>query len=452
MEPMTQYRDRLEEVTLRPGLKTSRRYWVVVALLIAVIGWGAYAYSVQLDNGLAVTGMRDRISWGLYISMFVFFIGISHAGTLISAILRVAHAQWRAPITRIAEFITVVALVCGTVFVVVDMGRPDRLLNILFHGRWQSPILWDVLAIATYLTASVIYLYLPMIPDLALFRDRLSRRVATWKVRFYELLSLRWRDSNTQKAYLAKAIGVMMILIIPIAVSVHTVVSWIFGMTLRVGWNSTIFGLFFVAGAIFSGIATLIVVMAILRRVYHLEEYITEKHFVNLGYLLAAFTLIMIYINASEYLTTGFKLEEGEEFLFRQLFLGQFAGMYWFYFLGGLVVPGLLILYRRTRTIAGVVVAAVLVDIAMFTERYFIVVSSLRVPLMPYEPFDYIPTWVEISVAAGGISLFMLLIALFVKVFPIIAVWEVLEEEGERSDRSVRLDPHGADARYEAWD
>ncbi len=225
-----------------------------------------------------------------------------------------------------------------------------------------------------------------------------------------------------------------MIVIIPIAVSVHTVVSWIFGMTLRVGWNSTIFGLLFVAGAIFSGIATLIVIMAVLRKVYHLEEYITEKHFVNLGYLLAAFTLIMMYINASEYLTKGFKLEEGEEFLFQQLFLGQFAGLYWFYFIGGLLIPGMLILIKRTRTIAGVVTAAVLVDLAMFSERYFIVISGMRVPLMPYEPFDYTPTSVEWSIFAAGVAFFVLLIALFVKVFPIMAVWEVVEERERTGD------------------
>ena len=172
----------------------------------------------------------------------------------------------------------------------------------------------------------------------------------------------------------------------------------------------------------------LIVVMAILRKVYHLEEYITEKHFVYLGYLMAAFALIMIYGNISEYLTAGYKLEEGAEFHFRQLFLEQFAGFYWFYIVGGLVVPGLLILLPWTRNIWGVVAAAVLVDAAMWVERYFIVVTGFRVPLMPYEPSTYAPSWVELSVMAAGFALFALLITLFVKVFPIIAVWEVAED------------------------
>jgi molybdopterin-containing oxidoreductase family membrane subunit len=236
-----------------------------------------------------------------------------------------------------------------------------------------------------------------------------------------------------------------MILIIPIAVSVHTVVSWIFAMTLREPWNSTIFGAFFVAGAIFSGVGTLIVVMAVLRKVYHLEEYITEKHFVYLGYLMAAFALIMIYGNISEYLTTGYKMEEGAEFHFRQLFLHQFAGFYWFYLIGGLVEPGLLILMPWTRNIRGIVVAALLVVAAMWVERYFIVVAGFRVPLMPYEPSTYAPTWVELSVMAAGFALFALLITIFVKVFPIIAVWEVAEDlEGpELAPEAGRL-PFGA--------
>jgi molybdopterin-containing oxidoreductase family membrane subunit len=324
-----------------------------------------------------------------------------------------------------AEFITVVALCTGALFPIIDLGRPDRVQNVILYGRWQSPIIWDVVAITTYLTASITYLFLPMIPDLALFRDRTTG----WRHTLYSLLSIGWKGNGTQRSLLAKAIVVMMILIIPIAVSVHTVVSWIFAMNLRVGWNSTIFGAFFVAGAIFSGVATLVIIMAILRKVYHLEEYITEKHFVYLGYLLAAMSLIMIYGNLSEFITTGYKMESGEEFHFRELFLGQFAGFWWYYVIGGLVVPPLLILIPWTRTIWGVVAAAFLVDVAMWFERYFIVVAALRVPLMPYEPRNYGPTWVEWSIIAASFALFSLLITIFIKIFPLLAVWEVVEEK-----------------------
>ncbi len=428
---------RLEDTTLGPIRKTSKIYFTWVAFLLMIIAWGIYAYTVQLRDGLIVTGMRDRISWGFYISNFVFFIGISHAGTLISAILRVSKAGWRTPITRMAEFITVVALCCGALFPIIDLGRPDRLLNVIVHGRWQSPIIWDVVAITTYLTASITYLFLPMIPDLALFRDRTSGI----RKKLYSLLAIGWTGENTQRNLLTKALAVMMILIIPIAVSVHTVVSWIFAMNLRVGWNSTIFGAFFVAGAIFSGVATLIIVMAILRKVYHLEEYITEKHFIYLGYLLGAFALIMIYGNLSEYIVTGYKMEAGEEFHFRELFLDQFAGFWWYYVIGGLVVPPLLILIPWTRNIWGIVVAAFLVDVAMWFERYFIVVAALRVPLMPYEPRNYGPTWIEWSIITASFALFALLITVFIKIFPIIAVWEVAEQIEEEHAPAVAPAP-----------
>jgi len=428
MATLSGWQERLEETALAPVRRTSSRFWALVAAEVAILGWGLYAYSFQLRDGLVVTGMRDRISWGLYIATFVFFIGISHAGTLISAILRVSQARWRTPVTRIAEFITVVALICGAAFVIIDLGRPDRVLFVFIYGRWQSPIIWDVLAITTYLTASIVYLFVPMIPDLALFRDSLKGRTSRWRAWLYRTLAIGWNGNVGQRRSLAAAIGVLMILIMPIAVSVHTVVSWIFAMTLRVPWNSALFGAFFVAGAIFSGIAILIVVMAILRRAYKLHEYVTEKQFLYLGYLLAAFAAIMIYANINELLIHGYKLEEGAGFHLRQLFLNDFAPLFWFYLIGGLFGPIAIVLFPATRNTRGIVAAAILVTVAMWIERYVIVVSGLRVPLMPYAPADYAPTWVEWSILAGGLALFALLITLFTKLFPIIAVWEVAED------------------------
>jgi len=428
MEAVTTYRERLVVTALAPILHTSRLYYMWVVFLLLMIAWGIYAYSVQYRDGLVVTGMRDRIIWGLYITNFVFFIGISHAGTLISAILRVSQARWRTPVTRMAEFITAVALGVGALQPILDLGRPDRVLNVFIHGRWQSPVIWDLLSITTYFTASVVYLFLPMLPDLALFRDESARRGLGWRAKLYDLMAIGWVGNEGQRRRLGIAITIMMILIIPIAVSVHTVVSWIFAMTLREPWDSTIFGAFFVAGAIFSGIAVLIIVMAVLRKVYHLEEYIQEKHFVYLGYLLAAMAMVMMYANLSEYVTAGYKLNEDSEFHFRQLFTGQFAGFYWYYFVGGLVAPPLILLLPFTRNMKGVLVAAALVVVAMWVERYFIVVASLRVPLMPYEPASYAPTWVEMSLMAASFALFALLITVFVKLFPILAVWEIAED------------------------
>lgn len=421
--------ERLDRAILTPLTRIPTGYILWIVFLMSIVGWGIYAYLTQLSNGLIATAMRDKIMWGLYISNFVFFIGISHAGTLVSAILRVSHAPWRTPITRLAEFITVVALVIGASMPLIDMGRPDRVLNLFIFGRWQSPLIWDVLAITTYLTGSLIYLYLPLIPDLALCRDSISHKVSPVKRWFYSTLSLGWTGTPGQHRKLGKAIGIMMVIIIPVAVSVHTVVSWIFAMTLRAGWNSTVFGIYFVAGAIFSGIATIILVMAALRKLYHLEEFLTDKHFRYLGYLMGAFSIMMIYFSLSQHVTAGYKLAEGEGFLLAQLFTGPYSLMFWGYAIGGLLVPLFLVFLPWTRNIIGIVIAAVLVDVTMWIERFLIVVPTLRVPLMPYEPANYSPSWVEWSITAAAFALFMLIISVFTRLFPVISVWEVKEQE-----------------------
>ncbi len=425
-----QWRARLEGLALAPLAGTGRRYWLWVIALLAIMGWGAYAYSTQIANGLLVTGMRDRISWGIYIASFVFFIGISHAGTLLSAILRATKARWQLSITRMAELITVVALMVGALFPFIDMGRPDRVLNLFLHGRWQSPLMWDILAISTYLTGSTLYLLLPLIPDFARARDRLGPTASGFRRTLFTLGAVGYRGTPAQRRALERAMTVMMIVIIPVAVSVHTVVSWIFAMTLRVPFNTTVFGPFFVAGAIYSGIAAIIVLMAVLRRLLHFEEYITITQFRGLGYLLAAFTLIMTYFNLQEYAVHGYKLEAAMPFHFEQLMTGPFATLFWFYLLGGIALPGLLILNPRTRTIPGITTAAVLALLGMWVERYLIVVAGLRVPLMPYTPADYFPSWVEWSILGGAFALFALIISVFAKLFPVISIWEVVEHRG----------------------
>lgn len=429
-DDLAEWKARLEERVLAPLRGTGWRYFAWLVFLLAVLGWALYAYVQQLEYGLIVTNMRDRISWGLYIASFVFFIGISHAGTLLSAILRVTKAHWQMPITRMAEFITGVALMVAALFPAIDMGRPDRILNMAFYGRWQSPLIWDITAILTYLTGSLIYLYLPLIPDLALCRDRLGAQAPTWQRWFFTTAAIGWKGTSAQRNALERAMSVMMIVIIPVAVSVHTVVSWVFAMSLRDTMNSTIFGIFFVAGAIYSGIAAIIILMAVLRWVMHLEEFITKTQFLNLGYLLAAMAAIMAYMNISEYLTTGYKMEEGARFQIQQLFVGQFAWLFWFYILGGILLPILLMMSARTRTIKGIIIAAVLVIIAMWVERYLIIVAGFRVPLMAYPPESYSPSWVEWSILAGGFALFMLIISIFAKLFPVVSIWEVIEHHG----------------------
>lgn len=419
--------------------------------LVVDIGVHAPYDAQQAINGLEVTGLNDRVSWGFYVTNFVFFIGISHAGTLISAILRLTGAEWRRPITRMAELITVVALTVGPLMIIIDMGRPDRLYNLVIHGRMQSVLIWDLLSIGTYLFGSITYLYLPMIPDIAACRDRLGATVAGWRRWLYTTLSLGWQGTEKQKERLNRAIGAMAIVIIPVAVSVHTVVSWIFGMTLRAGWNSTVFGPYFVIGAIFSGIASILIVMAIFRKIYHLETYITDQHFRYLGYLLLVFTALYMYFTLSEYLTMGYKMTEDDKSLLEALMLGKYAPFFWFFAIGGLIVPAILLALPQTNNVSGVVTAAVLVNVGMWIKRLIIIVPSMARPMMPYEWGVYTPTWVEWSILLASIAGFGLVFVLFSKLFPLISVWEV--EEGMEKEAEAHVTaPEPAAPAQEAWE
>lgn len=442
-----------EQNLLRSVLESTWRLYAWVGFLAAVILWGFYAYLQQLRNGLIVTGMRDQISWGLYITNFVFFIGISHAGTLISAILRVTDTGWRRPITRMAEAITVFALCIGGPMVLIDMGRPDRILNVFRYGRIQSPIIWDVLGVTTYLTGCVLYFYIPMIPDLALLADQ--PQLSSWRRRLYRTLALRWTGTAEQKALLNRAISAMAIFIIPLAVSVHTVVSWIFAMTLRPGWNSSIFGPYFVVGAIYSGTAGVIFSMYVLRRVFRLQDYVEDFHFRKLGLLLLAFSLIYLYFNINEYLTSGYKLAGMERLLLDRLFAGDYAMLFWIAQGMCVFVPAALMIavlgIRRYQcyTIPGVVLASALVIVGAWIKRYIIIVPTLRSPYLPsgqrlpWSWTHYHPSWVEWSITAAAVAGFMLIYTLMSKLFPIVSIWETREqrEEEAAAKASATIEP-----------
>jgi len=425
---------------LGPPTRAQKASFLVLGALCA---WGAVAYGYQSRHGLAATAMNNYFSWGVYIVNFVFFIGISHAGTLVSAILRVTGAEWRRPITRMAEGITVFALLIGGPMVIVDMGRPDRLHYVVLHGRIQSPILWDVLSVTTYMTGSLLYLYLPMIPDMALLRDT-AAPLAPWRRRLYGRLAIGWTGTPDQWRRLERAISVMALVIIPVAVSVHTVVSWIFGMTLRAGWHSTIFGPYFVVGAIFSGIAALLTAMALFVKFFpYLDRYITLDHFKKLASLLLAVNLIYIYFTVSEYLTMGYTSETADRKLLWALFHGEFAAMFWVMAVTGLLLPALLLALPWTRTFWGIVTASVLINIGMWLKRFVIVVPTLSRPFMPVvslpgQPAHYVPTWVEWSITLGAFSGFCFLYLLFSKLFPIVSIWEVQHADERHAPAATR--------------
>ncbi len=399
---------------------TGFRVVTTLLLLILLTAWAVFGR--QILYGMGVTGLNQPVVWGFYIVNFVFFIGVSHAGTLISAILRLSKAEWRRPITRMAEVITVVVLAIGGFHPVLDLGRPDRMMNIFTSGRLQSPLLWDVSSISAYFMASTVYLYLPLIPDIALLRDRGAR--PQW---LYQFMAWGWRGTPRQKAVLERAISIMMILVIPIAVSVHTVISYIFAMTLQPGWHSTIFGPYFVVGAIFSGIAALLMVMIILRRIYGLERYLKRVHFDHLSKLLLVMSLLWFYFTFSEYLTAFFGNEPSEMRVFHYKFTGPYAVYFWGMAILNFVVPVGLLSFRRTRTTAGIMVASVAVVIGMWLERLNIVVPSLANPRLDLPTGFYVPGLVEWAMFVGGIATFILGFVLFARFFPLICVWEIQE-------------------------
>ncbi len=328
--------------------------------------------------------------------------------------------------------ITVLVLFFGMGCVILDLGRPDRVLNVLKHGNFSSPLLWDVASVSMYLTASIIYLYLPLIPDIAILRDHLGKRR-----RFYSLLALGWTGTDRQQRLLNRAIAAMAVIVIPIAVSVHTVVSWVFAMTVQPMWHSTIFGPYFVVGAIFSGIAAIIIAMAVIRRAYHLEAYLKPIHFNNLGILLLVMALLWFYFTFAEFLTTYYGADPAHMTVFRSKTEGQFSPLFWFMIFSCFVVPFLLLANRRTRgTVWGTVAASISIEVGMWLERFLIVVPSLSHPRLPLAAASYVPSWVEWSLLAAFIATFLLLYALFTKFFPIISIWEIREGR-EHSIRDV---------------
>jgi molybdopterin-containing oxidoreductase family membrane subunit len=413
---------------LRPLLQTSWRFYVLVALLGSVVVAGLVAWVWQMWNGFGVAGLNNPVYWAFYITNFVFWIGISHAGTLISAILRLVNAGWRRPVTRCAEVITAFALMIGAMFPVIHLGRPWLAFWLipypssrLIWPNFRSPLVWDFFAISTYLTGSVLFLVLPMIPDFALVRDRTTGL----RHRIYGVLALGWRGTPKQWHRLESAMQIMAIAIIPVAVSVHTIVSFDFSMAPVPMWHSTMFGPYFVAGAIFSGIAGLIIAMAALRKFLHLEDYLHPVHFQNLGKLLLMMSLLWAYFVFAERLTVWFGNESAEVQVLRVTQKGTFAPLYWTMVVCNFVVPFTILSLRRLRTITGCVIASFGVCIGMWLERFLIVVPSLGHKYLPYTWGSYRPRPVEIIITAATFAAMTLLYALFSKFVPIISIWEL---------------------------
>lgn len=420
--------EQINDDLLRPLSGSSGGYWLALAFLAGIVVAALAAFFWQIYAGLGVSGLRSPVFWGFYITNFVFWIGLSHAGTLISAILRLANATWRRPVTRCAEVITVFALSIGAAFPVIHLGRPWLAFWLIPYpserGIWpniRSPLLWDFFAITTYLISSVTFLLLPMIPDLALVRDR----ALGWKKKIYSALALGWTGTPKQWYRLETAMHIMAIAVIPVAVSVHSIVSWDFAMAPVPMWHSTIFAPYFVTGAIFSGIAALILAMALLRKFLHLQEYLLPIHFENLGKLLLVMSLLWFYFVFSERLTGWYGNESSEMAVFWLTQRGPFAPLFWTMVFCNFLIPFPLLAIKKFRTITGTAIASATVVVGMWIERFLIIVPSLSHKYLAYSWGTYRPTWVEITITAGTFAAMALLYMLFSKVVPIISVWEL---------------------------
>jgi molybdopterin-containing oxidoreductase family membrane subunit len=362
-------------------------FWYFILVMFAAVGlWG---WGIQIRDGLGVTGMRDYVSWGMYIANFVFFVAVSLIGFLISSSLQLLKISWSKPISRVAEQIAIAAVALAGIIIVMDMGRPDRFLNVFLHGRFASPIIWDVTVVTTYLTISVLLYYIPLIPDLALLRDRGGDDIPKWKMQVYKILSLGWKGNDKQYKLVAHSMRVLMILILPVGLSIHTVTSWLFAATLRSGWDTTIFGPYFVAGAFVAGAAAVVILMYAYRVRYRLGDYFEELHFDYMGKLLVFVCLVYLYFNINEFWVPAYKMKTAEGIHLRTLFTGSYAPMFWSAQMLGLILPILLMLFRFFRKPLPLTIISVFVLIASWLKRYIIVVPTLEHPFLPVRNHDY---------------------------------------------------------------
>lgn len=411
--------------------------WTAILVLICLIG--AFAYYRQLRYGLVVTNMRDYVSWGIYISNFVFFVAISLVGSLITAILRLANVHWSTPLTRIAEIIAVSAIIFAALIIIVDMGRPERFMNIILYGRLQSPIMWDVIVIGTYFFISLLLLYFPLLPDLKILikhKEASGNRLN----KLYRFQGSFWKGTKEQFRLSDKAINILCILIIPVAFCIHTVTSWLFATTYRPGWDSTNFGAYFISGAFLVGAGGVIVAMYVFRKSYRMEKYITDMHFEKMGRIAVLLALVYLYFNVNEYLVPAFKMKKAEESHLIQLFTGEYSLMFWFAILVGMIIPVIILLFKRGRKPIPMFVAGIMIVIGAWFKRYLIVTPTLLHPILPMQDvpqnyLHYFPSWEEWAIAMGSMAGVLLIITFFVRIYPIIPIQETITEQTQDHEK-----------------
>lgn len=422
--------EEINQAVLRPMFETGRGFWAMVLVLGAIVGWGVYAWAYQILQGMGTAGINQPVYWGLYIATFVFWVGISHAGTMISAVLRLLKADWRRPITRGAEAMTAFALMMAALYPLIHLGRVWKFYwmlpypnNRFMWPNFQSPLMWDMVAIFTYLIGSSLYLYLALIPDMAMARDHTSG----WRYKLYRVLGLGWRGTEAEWHKLHRALSIFSVVIIPVFLSVHSIVSWDFAVTIQPRWHSTIFAPYFVIGAVYSGLSALAAILIIVRKTMRLQEFLRAEHFDALGKLVMVAGMGWVYFWFGGFIVEWYGNEPVIAELLHDELTGDLAPLFWLQMVCN-VLPIAFLASRRIRTNpARLLVLALAINVGMYTERVLIVIGNLQRNYLPFNWGTYRPTWVEISIVAMTFAGFILLYTLFSRIVPYVPVWEIKE-------------------------
>jgi Ni/Fe-hydrogenase subunit HybB-like protein len=407
-----------------------RGYWIWVGSLFLVVAWGAACWTRQIYLGLGVTGLRQPNMWAIYITDFVFWVGIAHSGTLISAILYLFRSRWRTAVYRLAETMTAFAVLTAGLFPLVHLGRVWFFYWLLPYPnqRWlqpdfRSPLVWDAFAVSTYLTVSILFLFMGLIPDVATARDESTG----WRKVFYNIVALGWQGSDEQWRHFAGAYLLMAGLATPLVISVHSVVSWDFAMAQLPGWHSTIFAPYFVAGAIFSGCAMVLTLLIPLRRWLELEELITPWHIDNLARIVLFTSLIVTYSYITESFMVWYAKDPFEVTTFHMRYFGHYGPLFWVMVLCNCVVPLALFSPRVRRNLRVLWVLSLFVNVGMWLERFVIIAGSLATSFIPSQWGFFVPSVTEISITAASFAWFLMLFSLFTRFLPIVSMTELKE-------------------------
>jgi Ni/Fe-hydrogenase subunit HybB-like protein len=409
-----------------------RWWWVLFGLSVAGIGLLAFSWGDQLVRGIGLSGLNTPVGWGAYITTFVFWVGIAHSGTLISAILFLFRARWRQSIYRAAEAMTVFAVMTAGLFPLIHLGRA-------WHAYWlfpypnermlwpnfRSPLVWDVFAVTTYFTVSSLFFIMGLIPDIAAARD--SAEKGTLRQKFYKLTSFGWRGTDRQWHHFGKAYLYLAALATPLVLSVHSVVSWDFAMGIVPGWHATIFAPYFVAGAIFSGVAMVITILVPIRKVFGLEKYLTTRHFDAMAKLCLVTGLIVFYAYLNEFFMAWYSGEDPERRVFWNRLWGHYWWATWIMLICNGAIPVLLWFKRVRHSIAALFTISIFINIGMWFERYVIIVTSLSHEFMPFAWGVYRPSVTEMGIVIGTFGWFFFWLLLFIRIFPPVAIAELKE-------------------------